>query len=365
MAAEQLAQAGSIYEEMEKRYFDEQAGILAQNLREDEACPVCGSLHHPKKAVLHENAPTQQQLKSQKDDYDKKTKIRSELSSEAGLAKGRYRAHIKKCLAQYAALISDTHPTIVAGLQDMSNVSDLSHLSDSEEASQEQMIDVIKQVSYRTQQAAEALADEKQQLMVQKARLEADVALEQKISGQLPECEKRQKELEEEVAERTSRISVLKTEGEALKKQADELKQTLKFENAEAARQSIAQKVRQKEEIQQRAKQAGQQYQDCKIKLEAEQRRVLDLTAQLKSGEEDKENNESNESGKKYGELLTLRQEKEVCQKQYQNEKKELDLRIAVNERRQVQIKRLRQRAAKKKSSISGYGHSAIRQTVH
>ena len=42
----------------------------------------------------------------------------------------------------------------------------------------------------------------------------------------------------------------------------------------------------------------------------------------------DKENNESNESGKKYGELLTLRQEKEVCQKQYQNEKKELDLRI-------------------------------------
>ena len=348
MAAEQLAQAGSIYEEMEKRYFDEQAGILAQNLREDEACPVCGSLHHPKKAVLHENAPTQQQLKSQKDDYDKKTKIRSELSSEAGLAKGRVQSAYKEMLAQYAALISDTHPTIVAGVQDMSNVSDLSHLSDSEEASQEQMIDVIKQVSYRTQQAAEALADEKQQLMVQKARLEADVALEQKISGQLPECEKRQKELEEEVAERTSRISVLKTEGEALKKQADELKQTLKFENAEAARQSIAQKVRQKEEIQQRAKQAGQQYQDCKIKLEAEQRRVLDLTTQLKSGDEDKENNESNESGKKYGELLTLRQEKEVCQKQYQNEKKELDLRIAVNERAAGAVKKIAAKSSEK-----------------
>ena len=106
--------------------------------------------------MLHENAPTQQQLKSQKEDYDKKTKIRSELSSEAGLAKGRVQSAYKEMLAQYAALISDTHPTIVAGVQDMSNVSDLSHLSDSEEASQEQMIDVIKQVSYRTQQAAEA-----------------------------------------------------------------------------------------------------------------------------------------------------------------------------------------------------------------
>ena len=163
--------------------------------------------------------------------------------------------------------------------------------------------------------------------------------------GKLPQL---QKELEEEVAECTSRISVLKTEGEALKKQADELKQTLKFENAEAARQSIAQKVRQKEEIQQRAKQAGQQYQDCKIKLEAEQRRVLDLTTQLKSGEEDKENNESNESGKKYGELLTLRQEKEVCQKQYQNEKKELDLRIAVNERAAGAVKKIAAKSSEK-----------------
>lgn len=355
MAAEQLAQAGSIYEEMEKRYFDEQAGILAQNLREDEACPVCGSLHHPKKAVLHENAPTQQQLKSQKEDYDKKTKIRSELSSQAGLAKGRVQSAYKELLAQYTAFINDTQIQKLCGFsiemetqllsEDTMHLQDIAHLED---VSQEQMIDVIKQVSYRTQQAAEALADEKRQLMVQKARLEADVALEQKISGQLPECEKRQKELEEEVAERTSRISVLKTEGEALKKQADELKQTLKFENAEAARQSIAQKVRQKEEIQQRAKQAGQQYQDCKIKLEAEQRRVLDLTAQLKSGEEDKENNESNESGKKYGELLTLRQEKEVCQKQYQNEKKELDLRIAVNERAAGAVKKIAAKSSEK-----------------
>ncbi len=344
-AAEQLAQAESIYEEMEKRYFDEQAGILAQNLRKDEACPVCGSLHHPKKAVLHENAPTQQELKSQKDDYDKKTKIRSELSSEAGLAKGRAQSAYKEMLAQYAVLISDTQPMTVAGLQDVSN---LSHLSDSEEASQEQMIDVIKQVSACTQQIEEALTEQKKQLVGIKAKLEADVALEQKLSGLLPECEKRQKDLEEDVAECTSRISVIKTECEALKKQADELKQTLKFENAEAARQSIAQKVRQKEKIEQQTKQAGQQYQDCKIKLEAEQKRVLDLTEQLKSGEDDNENNQSNESGKKYGELLNLRQEKENWQKQYQDEKKELDLRIAVNERAAGAVKKIAAKSREK-----------------
>ena len=60
------------------------------------------------------------------------------------------------------------------------------------------------------------------------------------------------------------------------------------------------------------------------------------------------ENNESNESGKKYGELLTLRQEKEVCQKQYQNEKKELDLRIAVNERAAGAVKKIAAKSSEK-----------------
>ena len=71
---------------------------------------------------------------------------------------------------------------------------------------------------------------------------------------------------------------------------------------------------------------------------------MLDLTTQLKSGEEDKENNESNESGKKYGELLTLRQGKEVCQ----NEKKELDLRIAVNERAAGAVKKIAAKSSEK-----------------
>lgn len=93
-----MAQAGSIYEEMEKRYFDEQAGILAQNLRKDEACPVCGSLHHPKKAVLHENAPTQQQLKVKKTIMTKRRKYVLNSVQRQDLQKDGYRAHIKKCL---------------------------------------------------------------------------------------------------------------------------------------------------------------------------------------------------------------------------------------------------------------------------
>ncbi len=40
-----------------------QAGLLAQSLAVDSPCPVCGSNEHPKKAVLHEQMPTDVELK--------------------------------------------------------------------------------------------------------------------------------------------------------------------------------------------------------------------------------------------------------------------------------------------------------------
>lgn len=50
------------YEHKNKLYLFEQAGILAENLQENEPCPVCGSLHHPELAKKSENAPTQEEL---------------------------------------------------------------------------------------------------------------------------------------------------------------------------------------------------------------------------------------------------------------------------------------------------------------
>lgn len=38
------------------------AGMLAKNLRDEEACPVCGSFHHPNPAVLPKENVTQEQL---------------------------------------------------------------------------------------------------------------------------------------------------------------------------------------------------------------------------------------------------------------------------------------------------------------
>lgn len=52
---------------MYQLFLKEQAGILAQNLREAEPCPVCGSLTHPHPASLAENAISEAAVKAAKE----------------------------------------------------------------------------------------------------------------------------------------------------------------------------------------------------------------------------------------------------------------------------------------------------------
>ncbi len=48
--------AVNAYENMERRWLSEQAGILALHLHDGESCPVCGSTTHPKKATEQSGA---------------------------------------------------------------------------------------------------------------------------------------------------------------------------------------------------------------------------------------------------------------------------------------------------------------------
>ncbi len=50
----------------ENRLMLEQAGILAQNLKENDPCPVCGSTHHPKLAELSDQDLSSETLKKMK-----------------------------------------------------------------------------------------------------------------------------------------------------------------------------------------------------------------------------------------------------------------------------------------------------------
>ncbi len=52
-------QADAEYNRRYRVFIQVQAGILARELKEEEPCPVCGSIHHPDKAVLLEEEASQ------------------------------------------------------------------------------------------------------------------------------------------------------------------------------------------------------------------------------------------------------------------------------------------------------------------
>lgn len=71
------------YQDMEQNFFDAQAGVLAQRLREGMACPVCGSVEHPKPAEIPAYVPDEKTLKEEKDRLTRLEGDVGRLSSDA------------------------------------------------------------------------------------------------------------------------------------------------------------------------------------------------------------------------------------------------------------------------------------------
>ena len=70
------------YEKKHKAFLDEQAGIIAAELKEGTPCPVCGSLSHPSPAKKTASAPTEGELKAAKGEAEKARLNAEECSRE-------------------------------------------------------------------------------------------------------------------------------------------------------------------------------------------------------------------------------------------------------------------------------------------
>lgn len=68
--------------EKEKEFFREQAGILAEKLKENEPCPVCGSLHHPNLAIKSKSVLTKEELDNLKEKEEKSRKTLTDATNK-------------------------------------------------------------------------------------------------------------------------------------------------------------------------------------------------------------------------------------------------------------------------------------------
>ncbi len=119
LSASRTAQEQSeLYEQKNRAYLDEQAGVLAELLTEDMPCPVCGSRNHPHPAVKSAQAPTREQLRQLKAVCDKALAAQTDASTQAGKIRGTVEEKRSAVKAAAEALFENAAPEAIADLLD-------------------------------------------------------------------------------------------------------------------------------------------------------------------------------------------------------------------------------------------------------
>lgn len=78
------------YNQIYIAFFNEQAGIIADELKDGEPCPVCGSTSHPNLARKSENAPSQADVESAQDLVKKAQEKADKARDTASALKSRF-----------------------------------------------------------------------------------------------------------------------------------------------------------------------------------------------------------------------------------------------------------------------------------
>lgn len=88
-ASELFSRLTDAYNDLNKRFLDGQAGVIASALKDGEPCPVCGAKEHPNLATVSTEVPTEETLKKAKKQADDAGKNAELKSAECAKFKGR------------------------------------------------------------------------------------------------------------------------------------------------------------------------------------------------------------------------------------------------------------------------------------
>lgn len=253
-AAKILEEARKHYEERELLFFNQQAGIMASELEEGKACPVCGSTTHPHKAEPVKNAPSRRELDEEKAGL----KLKEENTANASLAAGNKGSEVK--------LLKE-------------NI-----LKDGEKilGYKEENIKIIRELIH---EKYEDLNKESLSFAAELKLINEKVKEKNKLEENIPENEKKLENIKHKLKDAGNKKSECKIAFEGINAKLTQIKESLSFSTREGAVQHLSELRDLLIKMEENYKKADRDFQNCKTEIEKAENTIKMIDEQLRGAE--------------------------------------------------------------------------------
>ena len=243
---------GESYRRQHRAFLDDQAGILAAELAENQPCPVCGSLHHPLPAVKTDDAPTRETVEQSQKRWEESKTAMDEAGRKAAALRGTRDSSLQHMEEKAKGLNMPTEPASL----------------------KETLMEEQKRFRSKWKEVTEALA-------ASEAAAEAKVVLEEKLET----LQKKQEEDEEAYRKLELESARLQEQIENLSANYSELKETLPYPDRESAGKAASLLDREIREIREAVQSAEENEKAAAGRIQEAEGRMDELQKQIREGE--------------------------------------------------------------------------------